>query len=342
MVNRHPYIAIEGPIGVGKTTLARILGEALPAEILLEVFEQNPFLSDFYTDRVRYAFQTQLFFLLSRYHQQHRVIAGTVSHSPLVSDYLFAKDWLFAHLNLQGDELAMYERVHAILGERIPAPNLVVYLKASTDALMARIAMRDRPYERQMDRDYMHALRLAYEQYFNDYTTAPLLAIETEHLDVVRDPEARSSLVGQVKNALEASVYQLPLLDIDIVTGQAEMRDGASLAGWQRSLRSGRTPPGNSQGPAGEQQGQDLLMDYVALTGRLGDLAAIMGRLWHEQGRQMLEAGNRAEAQDRAVAQVAAELAASLSTILDQLLLLANDAGIDLERSYLQHLGGRS
>jgi hypothetical protein len=232
--------------------------------------------------------------------------------------------------------------VHAILGERIPPPNLVVYLKASTDTLMARIAMRDRPYERQMDRDYMHALRLTYEQYFNDYTTAPLLVVDTEHLDIVRDPDARSSLIGQVKNALEATVYQLPLLDVDIAMDEAEARAAAGLAARQRALRSGSSRAGPQQ-PSEDRQGQDLLMDYLALTGRLGDLAGIMGRLWHAQGRQLLEAGNRAEAQERAVAQVSAELEASLSTIFDQLLRLANDAGIDLERGYLQqHLGGRS
>ena len=168
----HPYIAIEGAIGVGKTSLARILGQALSAEILLEVFEENPFLSDFYTDRARYAFQTQIFFLLSRYRQQHRVIVNTVKTSPLVSDYLFAKDWLFAHLNLAGDELAMYERVHSILGEQIPTPNLVVYLKAPTDTLMRRIAFRDRAYERQMSPEYIEALRLAYETFFSEYTAA--------------------------------------------------------------------------------------------------------------------------------------------------------------------------
>ena len=135
-----PYIAIEGAIGVGKTTLARLLGESLPAEVLLEVFEENPFLGSFYADRARYAFQTQVFFLLSRYRQQHRVIAETIQRTPLVSDYLFAKDWLFAHLNLGGDELSMYERVHAILGEQIPAPSLVIYLRASTETLMQRIA----------------------------------------------------------------------------------------------------------------------------------------------------------------------------------------------------------
>jgi deoxyadenosine/deoxycytidine kinase len=214
----HPYIAIEGAIGVGKTSLARILGEALSAEILLEVFEENPFLSDFYTDRARYAFQTQIFFLLSRYRQQHRVIARTVKTSPLVSDYLFAKDWLFAHLNLTGDELAMYERVHSILGEQIPTPSLVVYLKAPTETLMRRIAFRDRAYERQMSTEYIEALRLAYERFFNEYTATTVLAIDTEDLDFVHDNVARVEIVNRMKNAIRGDAQQLTFPDMALQT----------------------------------------------------------------------------------------------------------------------------
>ena len=124
---RYPFIAIEGVIGVGKTTLARLIRDSFEAELLLEVFEENPFLSDFYADRERYAFQTQIFFLLSRYRQQYRVIGPTLSHSALISDYSFAKDRLFAYLNLAGDELEMYERVHNVLAEKIPMPDLIVY-----------------------------------------------------------------------------------------------------------------------------------------------------------------------------------------------------------------------
>ena len=119
----HEYVAIEGVIGVGKTTLARMLAEDLKSELLLEVFEENPFLGDFYADRARYAFQTQMFFLVSRYHQQHRIIPPTLNQNRLVSDYFFDKDKLFAHLNLAHDELAMYDRVHAILDEQIPVPD---------------------------------------------------------------------------------------------------------------------------------------------------------------------------------------------------------------------------
>ena len=145
------YIAIEGVIGVGKTTLARLLQPAFQADLLLEVFEENPFLSSFYSDRERYAFQTQIFFLLSRYHQQKNATAKLDAQANLISDYTFDKDSLFAMINLHGDELGMYHRVHQALSEKISHPDLVVYLRADTQVLMQRIASRDRPYERQMD-----------------------------------------------------------------------------------------------------------------------------------------------------------------------------------------------
>ena len=148
------YFAIEGVIGVGKTTLARMLQSAFNAELVLEVFEENPFLSNFYSDRARYAFQTQIFFLLSRYHQQRRNINDRLEmDKTMISDYTFEKDALFARINLKGDELDMYYNVQQALAEKINPPNLVVYLRADTDTLMNRIAQRDRPYERTMERD---------------------------------------------------------------------------------------------------------------------------------------------------------------------------------------------
>ena len=156
------YIAIEGVIGVGKTTLARLLQPRFAASILLEVFEENPFLAEFYGDRERYAFQTQLFFLLSRYHQQRLAVPEALRRGMLISDYTFAKDELFAWLNLKDDELAMYGRVHAALGEKIPKPSLIVYLHADHDLLMRRITLRDRPYERNMDPNYIRELTSAY------------------------------------------------------------------------------------------------------------------------------------------------------------------------------------
>src|SRR5512146_409254 len=164
----HMYIAIEGVIGVGKTTLARLLRPMFDAEILLEIFEENPFLSDFYSDRARYAFQTQIFFLLSRYHQQRRTVPDLLAAGKtLISDYTFAKDALFARINLAGDELDMYYKVHEALGEKIPKPDLIVYLRADTSVLMQRITLRDRSYERNMEEDYIHRLNQAYEDFFS-------------------------------------------------------------------------------------------------------------------------------------------------------------------------------
>ena len=139
------YFAIEGVIGVGKTTLARLLQPAFQANILLEVFEENPFLSSFYGDRERYAFQTQIFFLLSRYHQQHQGIPKAIANGAnLISDYTFEKDALFARINLKGDELEMYYRVHEALAEKIQHPDLMIYLRAEPQKLMQRIA-QERP-----------------------------------------------------------------------------------------------------------------------------------------------------------------------------------------------------
>src|SRR5512141_464827 len=161
------YFSIEGVIGVGKTTLARLLQPAFQANILLEVFEENPFLSSFYGDRERYAFQTQIFFLLSRYHQQRRTVHDMLATGRnLLADYTFAKDALFASINLKGDELDMYHRVHEALAEKITMPDLLVYLRADTDVLMQRIALRDRSYERNMERGYIHELNQAYEEFF--------------------------------------------------------------------------------------------------------------------------------------------------------------------------------
>ncbi|MEJ2512376.1 MAG: deoxynucleoside kinase [Anaerolineales bacterium] len=204
------YIAVEGVIGVGKTTLARMLQPRFDAELQLEVFEENPFLADFYGDRQRYAFQTQIFFLLSRYHQQRRSVREVLdSGSNLLTDYTFAKDALFASINLQGDELDMYYKVHEALGEKVRLPDLIVYLQAETNVLMQRIAMRDRSYERNMEVGYIDALNQAYNDHFvHHYQGPPVLRIETDHLDFVKNMGDLDLIEAQIHQELSQLLKQ--------------------------------------------------------------------------------------------------------------------------------------
>ncbi len=203
------YIAIEGVIGVGKTSLARLLQTHFAADLLLEVFEENPFLSDFYADRERYAFQTQIFFLLSRYHQQRRNVPAVLQAGRnLLADYTFAKDALFAEINLQGDELEMYYRVHEALAEKITVPDLVVYLRAEPDVLMKRIALRDRPYERNMDRGYIQALHTTYEKFFSGQPPFPTLTIDTTEMDFVHRAEHLEIIENRIRQQLGLAPYQ--------------------------------------------------------------------------------------------------------------------------------------
>lgn len=212
MSERHFYIAIEGVIGVGKTTLARLLKPLFDAQVLLEVFEENPFLARFYQDRERYAFQTQTFFLLSRYHQQHEAIPLALAQHNLISDYTFDKNKIFARLTLVGDELEMYERVQDTLGARIPTPDVTVYLAATVENLMTRITIRDRSYERTMDREYIAALANAYEVYYANYTASPVLRIETDALDYVHRQEDLQQVADLIRTKLAEGPVQERLL----------------------------------------------------------------------------------------------------------------------------------
>lgn len=212
------YIAIEGVIGVGKTTLARLLQPAFQSTLVLEVFEENPFLSDFYADRQRYAFQTQIFFLLSRYYQQRRSVPEILMRDePLITDYTFTKDALFARINLSGDELEMYYRVHDALAEKIPLPNLIVYLRADIDVLMQRIASRDRPYERNMERNYIEELIQAYDAFFienqarNISGNVAVLVVDTNELDYIRRVEDLKWVENRIRQTLKQVPFQAPL-----------------------------------------------------------------------------------------------------------------------------------
>lgn len=210
------YIAIEGVIGVGKTSLARLLRIPFNSNILLEIFEENPFLSKFYEDRIRYAFQTQMFFLLSRYYQQRRGVSKMLeSEKILISDYTFDKDALFARNTLDGDELEMYNQLHAVLAEKIPNPNLIVYLRASTETLMKRITLRDRPYERDMDRGYIDMVNVAYDGYFlQSERDKHVLVIDSDEMDFVHKDDDLIWIENRIRQELQMSPFQ-PELPID-------------------------------------------------------------------------------------------------------------------------------
>ncbi|MEI8131792.1 MAG: deoxynucleoside kinase [Leptolinea sp.] len=210
------YIAVEGVIGVGKTTLARLLQPIFNAGLLLEVFEENPFLGDFYCDRARYAFQTQIFFLLSRYRQQNSNVPRLLGENKsLISDYTFEKDTIFASINLQGDELEMYHRVHEALAEKVASPNLLIYLRASMDTIMQRIALRDRPYERQIERAYLEQLSDAYEEFLSHPARLPFstLIIDTDNSDYLNSAEELKSIGNRIRQALQLRPFQ-PTLPI--------------------------------------------------------------------------------------------------------------------------------
>jgi len=330
----HEYIAVEGVIGVGKTTLARMLADALSSELLLEVFEENPFLSDFYADRDRYAFQTQIFFLISRYHQQHRVIPHTLSQSMLVSDYIFDKDRLFAHLNLANDELAMYDRVQSILGEQLPVPDLVVFLRADTEVLMQRITLRDRAYERNMDRGYIDALRIAYDDFFANYQQTPVLTIDTNDIDFVRSSQDREHIIGLVRTALEHGPVQQALPNLD---------DSAPPSGV-RILQGGRRRLGDFQRfhRALDREkgfGADLALNLAGLTEEVGEVSRELKLTWRDAEKLYQRTENQQEALDHALAGRRSLIAEEMADVLAYLLKIANYAGIDLEAAYVDKMG---
>ncbi len=205
------YIVVEGVIGVGKTSLSRLLSERLTAKLVLEEVEENPFLKDFYRDRARYAFQTQMHFLFSRYQQQRNLRQLDLFRERTVSDYLFAKDRIFAGLNLQDRELALYERLVGWLELEVMKPDVVVYLQANPDVLMERIAKRGRTFEREMERDYIKQLNEAYNHFFFHYVEAPLLVVNTNAIDFVNNPDDFEDLLKRILSHRQGTVYYAPI-----------------------------------------------------------------------------------------------------------------------------------
>ncbi|MFQ5881135.1 MAG: deoxynucleoside kinase [Candidatus Methylomirabilales bacterium] len=205
------YLAVEGPVGVGKTSLAELLAQHLQARAVLEVAEENPFLKDFYRDMRRYAFQTQLYFLLTRYRQQQEILQFDLFRQRLVSDYLFVRDRIFAYLTLDDHELALYEKIHSLLESRIPKPDFIIYLQADVEALYKRIAIRGREYERGIPQDYLKDLVEAYNHFFFHYTETPLLVINTTDIDFVKRKEDLKDLITQVQTLRRGTQYYVPL-----------------------------------------------------------------------------------------------------------------------------------
>jgi deoxyguanosine kinase len=192
------YIAVEGVIGSGKTSLAHPLQQKLGGRIVLEEFEENPFLEDFYRDPEHYAFQTQIFFLLSRYRQQEQIMQYDLFEKRIIADYMFIKDRIFATLNLNEKEMSLYNMLARILEKRVIKPDLAIYLKASTKKLMYNIRKRGRPYERDIKDEYIDALNHLYEEFFWNYSTTPLLIINTENLDFVNNDNHLSQILVEI------------------------------------------------------------------------------------------------------------------------------------------------
>ncbi len=205
------YIVLEGPIGVGKTSLASRLAEEFEARTLFENVEENPFLKEFYHDRKKNAFKAQLYFLLSRYQQQVDLVQTDLFQKTAVGDYLFAKDRIFAYLNLDRDELHLYEELYRILSPRIPKPDLVIYLSADIETLKKRIRGRAKSYERNLDASYLSRVVSAYNDFFFHYDETPLLVISTTNIDFVTRDSDFLQLVKEIKEFKTGTQYFVPL-----------------------------------------------------------------------------------------------------------------------------------
>ena len=207
------YIAVEGPIGVGKTSLANLISKELGARLVLEQFEENPFLPEFYKDPERYSFQTQLFFLLQRYRQQQELKQVDMFQNLLITDYLFVKDRLFASLNLNEKEMHLYDTVANLLEKNIIRPDLVIYLQADTDTLMNNIARRGREMEEDISKDYIDALGQVYTEYFFRYQDSPLVIINTSNIDFVHNENDLKEIINFIRKPVSGTKFFNPVTD---------------------------------------------------------------------------------------------------------------------------------
>ena len=202
---------VEGPLGVGKTSLARLLAEKLNAHALLEDTEGNPFLPNFYKNPLKYGFQTQIYFLLKRYQQASNIDQMSLFEKAVISDYLFDKDRLFARIILDDNEFWLYEQLFQLLRKRISPPDLVIFLQARTDVLMDRIRKRGRKYERGISEDYLEAINEAFNELFFHYADSPLLVVNASEIDFVNVPADLDDLVTQIKKMKGGTQYYVPI-----------------------------------------------------------------------------------------------------------------------------------
>ena len=205
------YIVIEGPIGVGKTSLTRLVAKEFNARLILEKPEENPFLPQFYRDRKKYAFQTQISFLLNRFQQQREIAQFDLFNQITLSDYLFAKDRIFASMNLDDHELALYDQIYSLLNGQIPTPDLVIFLQAKPEVLHHRIKSRNTAYEKDVDLEYLKTLTEAYNYYFFHYDQGPLLVVDTSEIDFVNRKEDFNQLIREIKQMKKGAWYFIPM-----------------------------------------------------------------------------------------------------------------------------------
>jgi len=210
-VAKAKYIVVEGPIGVGKTSLARILANEFQARTIFERIEDNPFLPKFYKSRETYAFQNQTFFLLNRYQQQMELAQYDLFNQNTIADYLFAKDQIFATLTLSAEELCLYQQIYALLNTRVPKPDLVVYLQARPEVLYKRIKKRDKKYERGVTFEYLAEVAQAYNQYFFHYDETPLLVVNTSEIDFVASSKDLADLIKEINHMGVGTQHYIPL-----------------------------------------------------------------------------------------------------------------------------------
>ncbi|MDD5426673.1 MAG: deoxynucleoside kinase [candidate division Zixibacteria bacterium] len=209
-ISEPNYIAVEGVIGVGKTTFAGMLAERLEAELLNEEVFENPFLVDYYKHPKRFAFACQLYFLISRFQQQQQLMVRDLFAQRIVADYLFAKDAIFASVTLSERELALYNKIAPILARDVPPPDLVIYLQAGTNTLLERIRKRNFTFEKPIDFEYIEGLNQAYDYFFFHYTDTPLLVVKTDEIDFVNNPKHFDDLIEQIKKPVSGKKYYVP------------------------------------------------------------------------------------------------------------------------------------